>query len=541
MSSLQFDTAEKVVSAKLKKPENPFAGDAKEQFNKAVAAAAPANNMFGLGSIQDFSGVFGNHGSDLSQTHGDAQGFYDYMHNFYTPNYWFKDAGVQAWQYEEPYDHWKNLYGVDAVLVFYHSGHGNMTPSGVFQAPMGGKWGTESWFFSNHNAKFANQVSRYIFWSTCLSNRVGGGITPVTTWWNVDNNPGFRLLFGFETVSFDNPNYGKFFWNHWKNNESFSTAWLNASWDISHKQSPTAVASGSNQADATSRLFNERLFYWGAVARNYYQWRWYYAASIAARNKSLPKELKIAELAAAFNQEHVHALSEALDLQGNPAFSKEGEYSVKDGKNAVTLDSKGNLNVKLAEVNYNNNSQLPESEALKIAEKEIARHQLHAGEKYELDVIRLSKTAGSATGPSAVADHEHVTDTTVQFRQVINGIPSVNADAGLIRVTIDNDGTVTHLHSSVKRIAKLQSHPKSASIDPKNERSTSLAKDNELVEKEFNEQLAAYKEVRQLEDSEEIGYDVAHTHGRIVKQRVYEVTMEHGLKKLVKIIVPIYE
>ena len=33
-------------------------------------------------------------------------------------------------------------------------------------------------------------------------------------------------------------------------------------------------------------------------------------------------------------------------------------------------------------------------------------------------------------------------ETTVQFRQVINGLPAVWPDAGDVRVTLDNDGTL---------------------------------------------------------------------------------------------------
>lgn len=140
-----------------------------EQDNgNAKKTAAPANNLLGMCSIQDFSGVFGNHNSDLHETHADARGFYNYLYNWYTANFWYGDGAVKTWLYDDPYDHWQNVYGVDAVCIFYHSGHGNMTSGGVFQAPMGAVWNGESWFFSNNKVLFGNQRIRYIFWSTCL-------------------------------------------------------------------------------------------------------------------------------------------------------------------------------------------------------------------------------------------------------------------------------------------------------------------------------------------------------------------------------------
>ena len=68
------------------------------------------------------------------------------------------------------------------------------------------------------------------------------------------------MIFGFETVSYDNANYGSYFFEEWNKNKSFSQAWLDASWRIAHDQGPTAAACGATQAEAQDRLFNERLF-----------------------------------------------------------------------------------------------------------------------------------------------------------------------------------------------------------------------------------------------------------------------------------------
>ena len=521
-------------------------GDLKSPFapaEKGALGAAPANNTFGFNSIQDFSGVFGNHNSDLHQTHGDALGFYNYLHNFVEPNFWFKDSGVQTWQYEEPYDHWQNKYGVDAVLAFYHSGHGNMDGNGVFQAPMGGAWNGESWFFSNHDVKFANQVSRYIFWSTCLSCRVLGTNNPVRTWWASDNNPGFSMLFGFETVSVDNPNYGTNFWNHWKNGESFSTAWLNASWDIYHNQGPSCVASGNDANDANNRVFNERAFNWGVVARNYYTWRWYYAASVAKRNLAMPEELKIAEFEkATFNKESLRTIAGSLSIKEGLSMMPDGECKITNQQQSVSINKSGQLYVKLGEVNVANKKQISEAEAIKIAQQHIKEHNLNAGEKYELDIVRLSKVAGAKGSKNPKVDAEYVTDTMVQFRQIINGVPAINSDNGLIRITVDNDGKVANMHSSVKKIAKLNSFPKQMPLDPKNEKSLATAKAHAMIEKGFTDRIAKYNSsVKFVDDSEEIGYDVSQNSGKLVMQRVYELSFPEGLKKLVKVIVPIFE
>jgi Family of unknown function (DUF6345) len=534
----------KKAEAQIKSPsvaienlKSPFAHTSKDSLG-----ANPANNTYGFSSIQDFSGVFGNHNSDLFATHGDAIGFHNYLHNFVEHNFWFKDGNVKTWQYSEPFDHWQNKYGVDAVMAFYHSGHGNMDANGVFQAPMGGEWNGETWFLSNNKVKLANQVCRYIFWSTCLSCRVLGVHNPVRTWWNSDNNPGFRMLFGFETISIDSPDYGTNFWNHWKNGESFSTAWLNASWDIHHNQAPSCVASGTNATDANNRLFNERFFDWNAVARNYYSWRWYYASGMVAKNKALPKQLKIAEFETqTFSTKTVTALANTLAIKGALKISSEGESYITSNNQSIALNKLGHLNVKLGVINHNNKKAISEKEAIKIAEEQIKLHELNAGEKYAFDVVRLSKVCGGKGSKTPKLDEEYVSDVMVQFRQIVNGVPVVNADAGLIRITIDNDKTVVNLHSSVKKVKLLSSQPKEMMIDPKDEKTLSTATNMALIEKAFLQNLHQYNAPAELvADTDEIGYDLVNHLGKLVNQRVYELSFEKGLKKLVKVVVPIF-
>ena len=533
------------VSAKIQSAgENPFAPQA--AGTKGPLAPAPVNGMYGFNSIQDFSGSLGNHNSDLTQTHGDALGFNAYLAKFYTTNFWFKDGGCKTWQYEEGTDDWQGLYGIDAVCVFYHSGHGNMDANGVFQAPTGGSWNNETWVFSNHNMKLANQNSRYIFWSTCLSCRIGGGNSPVKTWWADDNNPGFRMLFGYETTSVDSPDYGSNFWNHWNKGESFSTAFLNASWDISHTQAPSCVASGAANADATARLNNERFFDRGAVPRGWYSWRWYFAASAAARNKALPKELKIAEFApVTFTADHLHQIAGKLGLQGRATLSHTGAQVLSASGKSVVVSAEGHLDVRLADSNHANTKTLEATRARQIADAQVAEHGLHAGEDYAFDTLRLTMNGGGSTAKAAYADQPYASETTVQYRQRINGVPVVNTDAGLIRVTVDNDGTVTRLHSSVRKVASLAATAKSMVADPAvNGAASAVAAvaplSDTAVEAAFRTQLGHHHAAATLLE-DETGYDAAFLHGRIVTQRVYEVTYEHDLKKRLKLTVARYE
>lgn len=201
-------------------PESTASGN---PFSPDLASATRGANLYGFCSIEDFPAPI----TDLSYTHEDAQGFHDYVKQFAAPNFWYRDAGVLSWIYGEEYDNWQNTYGFDACLVEYHSGHGGMAANGVFSMPMGGSWGGTAWANSS-SMRLGNEAARYLFFSTCESLRVHGGHSPLRTWGPA--NLGVRMIFGFETVSVDNPDYGRNFWQKWnQNNRSFSKAWLDAS------------------------------------------------------------------------------------------------------------------------------------------------------------------------------------------------------------------------------------------------------------------------------------------------------------------------
>jgi len=118
---------EPVPTIALTEDPNPFDG-----ASKAQRAGA---KLYGAFSIETFC----NQGS-LSRTHDDAAGFLAYVEQFNARNFWYQDAGVQVWAYQETYDNWQDTYGMDAVRAAYHSGHGGMDANGVFYVPMGSAW-----------------------------------------------------------------------------------------------------------------------------------------------------------------------------------------------------------------------------------------------------------------------------------------------------------------------------------------------------------------------------------------------------------------
>ena len=214
------------------------------------AAPRGGERLFGALSVETFVNQ-----SPLSLTHEDAAGWLAYLRQWHVSNFHFQDGGVQPWAYEEEYDNYQDTYGLDSVLAVYHSGHGGMGADGSFFAPLGASWSDRSDAVST-NMRLGNEVVNYIFWSTCNSLRVKEGHDPVRTWHGA--NLGFRMLFGFETTSVDNGDYGRFFWEEYNRPKSFARAWLDASWRISQAQEPSVVAAGASAEEAGARLEHER-------------------------------------------------------------------------------------------------------------------------------------------------------------------------------------------------------------------------------------------------------------------------------------------
>lgn len=512
-------------------------------------------NLYGGCSIEVGCGCsFGT----LTYTHEDAQGWLNYVNQFTPINFWYKDCGVKPWIYYEPYDDWQDTYGVDAVMAFYHSGHGGMDANGVFYLPMSAPWGNEGCTIISSNDKllWGNERVRYIFLSTCLSLRVLGGQNPIKTWHR--SNRGWRMLFGYETVSWDSPNYGKFFWEEWNKNKSFSTAWLDASWRIAHDQAPSVVACGATAEEAQNRLFNERYFYRDRVSNNYYWWRWYYASS-AAREPQLvlPQNLMLARLqpvAAARQSASTLAARFQMDLEipAEVATARDGSYRVAAGDKSIAYGSDGSIEVRLAKPNLANRTPLATQHATALAQEAVWRYGLN---EVVFDRVFLSLEGGGTANGSGQLEGPYTTGTIVQFRQVINGVPVITPSAGTVRISIDNDGTVTDVHSSIRDIEQLSTRPISSVSAPTPEGGVAPVLTPEpsnyeqLLAAEFSKQLASWVakggsgmplEFTTVPGSTEIGYNIQGDEAVLLARKAVEVNFGSGYRKRYWVTVPLF-
>jgi hypothetical protein len=520
---------------------------------EAVRDGGFSEDWWGAFSVQHFVDQ-----AELHATHADATGWLDYLTKFHPRNFWFADGGVQRWAYIEDYDNWQDTYGMDAVMAVYHSGHGGMGADGVFFVPLGADW-SGSHSVTSNEMRFGNEQANYIFWSTCLSLRVLDGQNPIKTW--AGANGGFRMLFGFETTSVDSGDYGKFFWEEWNKKKSLSQAWLDESWRISTYQAPSAVACGATAAEAKDRLFNERMLSWGHVSSAYWWWRWYYAApGVAARepNVELPKDLLIADLRPPELSEHaVRDMLARFGIDGpllreTLQVTPDGIASIEVGDQRVAFGRNGSMEVQLATPNRDNLDQLPGQEAIRAAQDAIGARGLGVDAELVFDQIRHGAEGGGSAEGSGELQGPFVTETTVQFRQVINGLPVLTPDAGQVRVTVDNDGTVTSVQSTTREIARLSDRPRSTVMAPPSpgSRVTTAAEPpdpEQRLAEVWSNRLASWAGSQGRAPSEavvvpgttEVGYEVVGNEAVLAARRLVEVGLGRGCRKQYWVVAPL--
>jgi hypothetical protein len=423
---------------------------------------------------------------------------------------------------------------------------------------LGGNWANQGTTASSNSMQIADQHANYIFWSTCNSVRVLDGQSPFRSWSSA--NKGFRMMFGFETTSVDSPDYGSNFWNEWNKNKSLSTAWLDASWDIDHAQAPSVVASGATQAEATDRVFNERLMYPDHVSTAWWWWRWYDAATAARKaNLLLPTQLHIALLRPLYTSEQsvsavINQFGLEMPLPGEVTATREGVFFIESGKRHVAFADDGVFEVHMAQPNLSNRSQLPSDHAISIARDAVQRYGLDREVNLTLNSVRLAAHAGVASESSEQVDGPHISSTTVQFKQVINGLPVITPGKGEVRITIDNDGTVTNVHASTRPVDQLVDRPRRTIAPPREEgslvrpKATDQAGYERLLEEEWSKQLEARKASGKqpesftvLPDSTEVGYDIQRNTAIIAATRLIEVDCGGGYRKHYRVVVPIVE
>lgn len=499
---------------------NPFAFEsAAEGTSRGALRSNPPDNMYGGCSIQVFDPYTG--AGNLSYTHADANGFLNYANQFDQIDFHFQDGSVQEWEYDPTYDDWQNLYGMDAVRAFYHSGHGGMQSDGTFFAPLGARWSGKDYAISS-SMSLADQFLRYLFWSTCNSLEVLNGQSPIRTWNAV--NKGLRMIFGFHSTSVDSGDYGKNFFSEWNKGKSFSQAWQDASLDISSNQQVSSTACGSTQAECQDRLWNERLFYGGSASNAWYWWRWAGnapASLVRAANLSLPAApVRVRLVRRAADERTLGAL---LGRYGIGAAAEipagAGDVSVEAGDRRLVLHADGSHEAFFAEPDRAA-SLAAHDELRAAADETVQRYRVADG----LDLVYDRMTATYHAGGSVGGDvHDtQVADVTVHYRQVIDGVPAVMGREGQVRVTLDPSGAVTRVLDRTQQVRDQV--PAAPGSDDATDPEAALDRATQVLLRRLSANGVLHDRVETVPNSTEIGYRLQPDAGTLVARREVEVS-----------------
>lgn len=442
--------------------ENPIMSD-----GPSAMSTSGVSDVYGTLSVENFSGTQRN----LTWTHDSAQGFRDYLRTWYTANFVYQDGGVAAWQFHDVsggdnWDLWTSGgtdYGIDGVLAAWHSSHGGMGADGTFFTSLGADWAGRGWnamsnrmSLGGNAGRFGDERLRYIFWDTCFGVRIFDGHNPYRTWGARAN--GVRMIFGYETVSSDNPNYGRFFWEEYARGKANSWAFLDASWRINTNQVPVAVAFGATAAEASSRLDGERGLHWGAVSNAYAAWRWYYARAAADAPSAMSSPTRVMSyrpVVTGNSDETVADIARSIGINATADSVQTRPYGIRvvETKGAtLSVEPDGDFEIILK-------SDSPRAAAVSAADADLVNRAQGLVKQFNLDagqqlvaskVLDVNESVASAQNPEGSAPQ--TIRKTVILTQTVNGLPFIDPDAGHVAVTFAGNGEAERVRSTIRKI-----------------------------------------------------------------------------------------
>ncbi|MGH9839113.1 MAG: hypothetical protein ACREEM_10045, partial [Blastocatellia bacterium] len=305
---------------------------------------------------------------------------------------------------------------------------------------------------------------------------ISGGNDPYTTWGT--RSKGIRFVFGYETVSIDSPNYGKYFWEEWNKGKTFKYAFLDASWRISTGQAPALVAFGSNSADAVARRDNERLLYAGSVSNNWGAWSWYNArsASFTTAAEALTTASRLGTpgnvdvVSRGNSNDEVSEIAEAFGIQlpdesaikARPTDIKMVRTDAAD----LVVEKNGNF-----ELIFKNEGEEKATGDVLADDTLIARAQELAGQLSFLDGqtlrVGMIRDLNENTGAEGFQNEAQVTEKTIVLDQTVNDTPFIDPEAGHLEITFGaRSGQLKRVRNTLKAITISKVEGQTASAQP---------------------------------------------------------------------------
>lgn len=435
-----------------------------EKPTAARIAALLAEEWLGGYFVADHSAC-GN--ANIPNTEGDVFGWMNNRADWQKRNFVYANADVWADDFKSGSDHYTSsslpagFDGIESVVVGYISTHG-VTSGNTFTMSTGGT-GHGGCGVSSNQMSFGENGLRYMFFSTCQSVR---NVRPGDVWFGAAN--GIRALFGYQTNSVDSDAYGKYFFENWKKEEAkTTTAFLDASWRISHDQIPVAAWFGPDQATADWFRDNEEYFQLGAISSNFISYSWY-------ENRSLTHEIRLLRVPVMTIRFHsprvVEDVVPLINALAHYKYAAEIKTTIESGDNVchgcldgtvlVQNHRSGSIDLTFPTFSSPSTVAFSDSDAIAAAtgyvrERQVAMRGI-VGQEQGLTIelvptgIRHSITASDdQSGKNSTRNLRHV---TVIFRHSINGVTTIGT-GGVLEVTLNGNREVCRVRSVLRDVA----------------------------------------------------------------------------------------
>jgi len=408
---------------------------------------------------------------DLTETSADTWGFINSCASWQKRNFVYADGNVWADDFRSSSDHYAaghlpaGFDGIDSVVIGYISSHGQRINASTFRLIVGGT-GHGGCTVSSTQMSLGEHDLRYLFLSTCQSVST----TPGSTWFGPAN--GIRAILGYDTLSVDSADYGKFFFENWKRpGAKTSVSFLDASWRISHEQTPVAAFFGPDQSTAENLRDNEEYFEHGAISSNSIAWRWYDARSLRM-GIDMPNvpfmTLHFTEPgeppAAAELVARLALRSEAVAIDTTTVSGDTVCYSADDGSVLAYNTRSESIDLTLPTFASSDAVAFTDEEAVADATDYLTRVQDAMpssqsgaeGASIALSPYEIRHTFVASADRAGNNAGEKLTHVTVVFRQVVAGIPTIGT-GGVVEVTLNGAREVCRVRSVLREIASVTS------------------------------------------------------------------------------------
>lgn len=484
-----------------------------------------ADNLYAGASVQ----VYPSGETTLSTPHSDVGAFLGYVSQFNNVNFHAKDDDVREWRYNHEYDNWQDALGMDSVKVFYHYGHCGMAADGTLIAALGRTW-DNTFYADSSRMSFGDQRLRYLFLHGCQTLQMHFGQNPHRSYHTA--NKGARMIFGFDSLTYDVDGLGAGFFREWNTGKSFSQSWQDAALATLRDHRPSSTACGATAEEAQARLWNERFFHGDAASDDWYWWRWAGPAPIEVDlTIPVPTAPKLAVLGRRpFDEERARRLGSLFDLRPMLArsLSPHDLRSAEEGFEGqrVVLSPDGSYDLFLDEPDLMADPREPE-EIRRMADSAIERLGLETD--LVLDTLTMTTHGGASREGDRVEDR--VGEYVAHYRQLTDGVPVVRGREGHVTVTLDPSGRVTTLRDATLQVESV------IEAAPSDTDGLDLYRRLDgAVEAARRSLDPAGAEVRVLDDQRDVGWTVIGDTAILVARQAIEVrTGEFAIRQLVEI------